>query len=450
VIVVVGDVLLDRDIEGAVRRLSPDAPVPVVDDCTEHVRAGGAGLAALLARQAGHDVVLVTALGDDAGGELARSKLADAGIEVIDLTAAATPEKVRVRAAGRTLLRLDRTLHGATAPRPATSRARAAVRMAPAVLVSDYGYGVAADPSLRSELTARAARAPVIWDPHPRGPAPVPNATLATPNRREAMHLVPEVTGQRLAEDAERARRLLRRWSVGGVCVTLGETGAMLALPDGPPRMVPARPVAGDPCGAGDCFAVAACDAVARGRSLAEAIEEAVATATNFIARGGLDAMAAPPPYAAPTAPQLAAAVHDAGGTVVAAGGCFDLLHAGHVELLRRARSLGDCLVVCLNSDASVRRLKGPGRPIVAECDRAAVLESLACVDAVELFEEDTPVEALRRLRPDVFVKGGDYAARDLVESEALAEWGGEAVVLPFLEGRSTTTLIARALSDVG
>jgi rfaE bifunctional protein nucleotidyltransferase chain/domain len=133
----------------------------------------------------------------------------------------------------------------------------------------------------------------------------------------------------------------------------------------------------------------------------------------------------------------------------VATGGCFDLLHAGHVALLRAARGLGDCLVVCLNSDESVRRLKGDGRPLVTAGDRARVLEALEFVDAVEVFDEDTPVEVLRRLRPDVWVKGGDYALSDLPEAAVLDEWGGQAVVLPYLDGRSTTALIDLARDDV-
>jgi rfaE bifunctional protein nucleotidyltransferase chain/domain len=133
------------------------------------------------------------------------------------------------------------------------------------------------------------------------------------------------------------------------------------------------------------------------------------------------------------------------GGTVVATGGCFDLLHPGHVHTLQAARALGDCLVVCLNSDASVRRLKGPSRPVQSEQDRAAVLAALGCVDDVVLFEQDTPVEVLRQLRPDIWVKGGDYAVADLPEAAVLAEWGGRAVVLPFVEGRSTTRLIEEA-----
>jgi rfaE bifunctional protein nucleotidyltransferase chain/domain/rfaE bifunctional protein kinase chain/domain len=454
-LVIVGDVLLDRDVEGAVHRLSPDAPVPVVDDCHDRVRAGGAGLAATLAVRAGHQVQLVTAIGRDAAGDLVREQLADAGVEVVDVGLTGdTPEKVRVRAGTRTLLRLDRTLRGGSRPEPATSRARAAVRMAPAVLVADYGYGVAADAALRSELTGRAARAPVVWDPHARGPAPVPGTTLVTPNRAEATRFVPEVPGAGLGADSERARRLRRRWDVAAVCITLGDEGAVLALRQGLPYVIGAAPAVGDPCGAGDCFAVAATAALAAGADAPRAVEEAVAVASAFVAGGGLDG------GERPAAPDREPAVTDrmgavsrvraAGGVVVATGGCFDLLHAGHVELLRAARALGDCLVVCLNSDASVRRLKGAGRPIVGEADRAAVLESLAYVDAVEVFDEDTPAAVLRRLQPDVFVKGSDYAGRELEEAAVLGEWGGETVLVPVLEGRSTTSLIQRALADAG
>jgi D-beta-D-heptose 7-phosphate kinase / D-beta-D-heptose 1-phosphate adenosyltransferase len=134
--------------------------------------------------------------------------------------------------------------------------------------------------------------------------------------------------------------------------------------------------------------------------------------------------------------------VRDQGGTVVATGGCFDLLHAGHVGALEAARALGDCLIVCLNSDASVRRLKGADRPLVPEHDRAAVLAALRCVDAVVVFDQDDPCAVLRELRPHVWAKGGDYAVSELPEAATLAEWGGRAVVVPYVAGRSTTRLI--------
>ncbi|WP_143757258.1 adenylyltransferase/cytidyltransferase family protein, partial [Clavibacter michiganensis] len=161
------------------------------------------------------------------------------------------------------------------------------------------------------------------------------------------------------------------------------------------------------------------------------------------------------PPAARPigghaaSALQVVRATRAAGGTVVATGGCFDLVHAGHARTLAAARALGDCLVVLLNSDDSVRRLKGPERPIMTEEDRVDLLMSLGVVDAVVLFSEDTPEEALRSLQPDLWVKGGDYRAEDLPESAVIAEWGGQAVTVPYHPGRSTTKL-AGALARVG
>ena len=162
----------------------------------------------------------------------------------------------------------------------------------------------------------------------------------------------------------------------------------------------------------------------------------AVAAASAFVGRGrrrgaGRAARAREPPRAERRRPRSPARVRAPGGTVVATGGCFDLLHAGHVRTLEAARALGDCLIVCLNSDASVRRLKGPDRPLVGQDDRAAVLRALACVDAVAVFEEDDPRAVLRELRPHVWAKGGDYAVADLPEAATLAEWGGRAVLVP-------------------
>jgi rfaE bifunctional protein nucleotidyltransferase chain/domain len=153
----------------------------------------------------------------------------------------------------------------------------------------------------------------------------------------------------------------------------------------------------------------------------------------------------------------VVARVRARGGTVVATGGCFDLLHAGHVATLEAARRLGDCLIVCLNSDASVRALKGPDRPVVGQADRARLLAALGCVDAVVVFDETTPHAVLSWLRPDVWVKGGDYsgghgagAGNDLPEADLIARWGGQAVVVPYLDGRSTTGMIAAARTGSG
>ena len=472
-LVVVGDALLDRDLEGRAGRLAPDAPVPVVDDPAEQRRPGGAALAATLAARAdGRVVVLVTALAEDEAGTALRELLALAGVEVVDLgLAGRTPEKIRVRADGHSLLRLDR----ATRPGrvgPLGLEGRRALDGAGAVLVADYGRGVAAEPGVRAALAGLPGRRPLVWDPHPRGPAPVPGARLATPNRAEAAGFAPEVAGDTLAAVTAKARLLAERWSAAGVAVTLGARGALLVEGAGAPMVMPApATTGGDPCGAGDRFAATAAGLLADGALPSEAVAGAVAAATAYVTAGGPTTigpyLAQPPESGAPEwegnaraggampvvhspptlsplerAKALIAVVRARGGTVVATGGCFDLLHAGHVATLVSARALGDCLVVCLNSDDSVRRLKGLERPLVPEVDRVAVLEALGCVDAVVPFDERTPEAVLERLRPDVFAKGGDYALAELPEAALLDSWGGQAVVLPYLEGRSTTQLM--------
>jgi D-beta-D-heptose 7-phosphate kinase/D-beta-D-heptose 1-phosphate adenosyltransferase len=452
-LVVIGDVLLDRDVSGRVERLSPDAPVPVVDEAATASRPGGAGLAALLAASDRRAVTLVTALANDAAADELRAMLAERDVDVADIGLdGATPEKIRVTTGGRPLLRLDRGGASGTVGEPSAA-VRAAIGWADALLVADYGRGVAAHPRVREALEALPADVPVVWDPHPRGPRPTAGVALATPNLAEATALVPDPPGDALPAVAARARRLAADWAARHVCVTCGPRGAVLAGPDGAPVAVPAPAVSGgDPCGAGDRFASRAATALASGAAVEQAVEDAVREASRFVAAGGAGALggAALAEQTAASASAVDAlgvadAVRTAGGTVIATGGCFDLLHPGHIRTLEAARALGDCLVVCLNSDASVRRLKGPGRPVVNEADRAAVLRALRCVDAVLVFEEDTPAAALERLRPDVWAKGGDYAGRELPESAVLEQWGGQAVVLPFVDGKSSTRLIEEA-----
>jgi rfaE bifunctional protein nucleotidyltransferase chain/domain len=271
---------------------------------------------------------------------------------------------------------------------------------------------------------------------------------MATPNLAEAIALEPEPAGEDHAAIGARAAALARRWEATQVCVTCGARGAVLAGPEGAGgrdsvSAIPARAVdGGDPCGAGDRFASRLAGALADGMDGRDAVARAVDAATSFVAAGGAMSMGPAGPAGRGPAAELLARVRAEGGTVVATGGCFDLLHPGHIRTLEAARALGDCLVVCLNSDASVRRLKGPGRPVVGQDDRAAVLRALRCVDEVVVFDEDTPSALLSRLRPDVWVKGGDYRPEDLPEAEVVAGWGGRVAVVPFLEGRSSTRLM--------
>ncbi|MDX6699806.1 MAG: D-beta-D-heptose 7-phosphate kinase / D-beta-D-heptose 1-phosphate adenosyltransferase [Baekduia sp.] len=449
---VVGDALLDRDLDGRAQRLAPDAPVPVVDAIEERPRPGGAALAAVLAAADGHDVTLVCALGADAAGDRLRGLLEAVGVRICDLgLRGATPEKVRVRASGQALVRLDLGGESRTCG-PCDEAVRTALAGADAVLVSDYGRGVSAEPGVRAALESLPATTPIVWDPHPRGADPVPGVLLVTPNAAEAAAFAGSGGDEPFAAAEDAGRALARRWQAVDVCVTLGARGALLIGGDGPALAIPAPPVAaGDPCGAGDRFAATAAGRLADGALPSEAARAAVEAASAFVAAGGASAVSAD---AGPArrrrfarredAGALARRIRSAGGTVVATGGCFDLLHAGHVRMLAAARALGDCLIVCLNADASVRRLKGDERPVVSEDDRAAVLAGLRCVDAVAVFAEDEPSAVLRELRPHLWVKGGDYAVADLPERAVLGEWGGRAVTVPYLAGRSTSNLIER------
>lgn len=448
-LVVIGDCLLDRDVTGVATRLTPDAPAPVLEEREVNSRPGGAGLAAVLAARDGRDVTLVTALAADAAADELRALLARAGVALVDLgSRGATPEKTRLCAGGHSMARWDRGGRTEVADIGGWSvAADAAVDDADAVLVSCYGRGVSDHLGVRRAIEAATARVPVVWDPHPRGPAAVEGTTVVTPNAEEARSLVPQVAGDGLEAVARRASAILRRWSVRGCAITLGRRGALYTSGDGLPLIAPAVDAGtADPCGAGDRFASSLAGQLADGRVVPDAIAGAVHLAAGFVAAGGAGSVRIgdPPHLALPAtdAFSLAEQVRARGGVVVATGGCFDIVHTGHVQLLQAARALGDVLIVCLNSDASVRRLKGADRPIVAASDRAELLQALTCVDAVVVFEEDTPVDVLTRLRPDVFAKGGDYGSTTIPEAEALASWNGQAVTLPYLAGRSTTRLL--------
>jgi len=450
-LVVLGDALLDVDLIAGSARLSPEAPVPVLHDPVEHRRPGGAALAALLAADGPRPVVLVAPVADDEAGRQLRRLLAGR-LELIALPwAGSTPVKTRLRVADHPVARLDRG--GDPGPiGPLPPRALAVLESAAAVLVADYGRGVTTDPAVRAALAG--LRCPLVWDPHPRGAEPVPGATLVTPNLAELAGFAGIEAGASLAGIRRAAQQLARQWQAGSLCVTLGARGAMFCLADNAPHLIaPVLVGTGDTCGAGDCFAGAAAAGLADGVLPSEAAELAVAAAGRFVAAGAAAGVRLDLPDAAPDdrcdEPSGVAAllerVRRRHGVVVATGGCFDLLHAGHIATLQAARAVGDCLVVCLNSDDSVRRLKGPQRPLQPAADRARVLAALECVDAVVVFDEDTPAAVLRRIRPDVWAKGGDYSGVALPESAVLAEWGGEAVTVPYLPGRSTTALVELA-----
>ncbi|QYN31895.1 bifunctional hydroxymethylpyrimidine kinase/phosphomethylpyrimidine kinase [Pseudonocardia sp. DSM 110487] len=288
-VVVVGDALLDVDVEGTVERMCPDAPAPVLDVGDESARPGGAGLAAALVAGRGAPVRLVTALERDEPGRRLFDLL-DGTLDVLAGPAmGGTVVKCRWRTGGRTLLRTD---HGRGVPAPRFAARLGLGRVlagAGAVLVSDYGRGVAADPQVRGALTRAVARGvPVVWDPHPRGPEPVPGVTLATPNLAEARRAVagPDGTADRVGP--ELAGRLVELWDARAVAVTLGSGGAVVRHRDGSGSETLAPAVdGGDPCGAGDHFAGGVAAALAAGADVDDAVAEAVREAAGFVERGG-------------------------------------------------------------------------------------------------------------------------------------------------------------------
>ncbi|MGX1162642.1 rfaE bifunctional protein kinase chain/domain/rfaE bifunctional protein nucleotidyltransferase chain/domain [Arthrobacter sp. SLBN-100] len=455
-IVVVGDVMLDVDLSGEATRLSPDAPVPVVDVSGVKRRAGGAGLVARMLAGDNWPVTLVTVLGDDDAGRQLETHLA--GVRLVSGPSGyPSPVKTRVRAGSHPVVRFDQGCEKTPVPEVSPAMLRA-VEKAGVIIVADYGRGLAANPQLRELLARLADEVPIVWDPHPAGPDPVPGVAVVTPNLAEAQKAV-QSRGRKEARPtpdsaAEVGGILLEEWGSRAVLVTKGEQGAVLCRPGRSAEHVPApRVEAGDPCGAGDRLAASLAVHLLAGRGLDEAAVLAVHDAADFLANGGVSALPdAEEP--APVQPRisdpllLARAVRESGGKVVATGGCFDLLHAGHVRSLAAARELGDCLIVCLNSDDSVRRLKGPERPIIGQHDRAELLLAMECVDAVMVFDEDTPEAALERLRPDIWVKGGDYKGASLPEAALVERWGGRCVTVPYHPARSTTGL-ADALAKV-
>jgi rfaE bifunctional protein nucleotidyltransferase chain/domain len=240
------------------------------------------------------------------------------------------------------------------------------------------------------------------------------------------------------------------QWQAWAVAVTDGGNGVFTAAGGGPATFTPTPfDHGGDACGAGDRFAGTVAAALGSGATARDAVERAVSDTAAWLVAGGVSGPADAGVRIPWTTEQHDAAavirrVRASGGKVVATGGCFDVLHAGHIASLEAARRLGDALIVLVNSDDSIRRLKGPDRPVNSLADRLQVLRSLRCVDAVAVFEGDDPCELLDELRPDIWTKGGDYTAEMLPETPVVSEWGGRVVLVPYLAGRSTTSILNR------
>ena len=469
-ILAVGDLILDRYTWGNAERISPEAPVMVLSVDREEVRLGGAASVASLLRALEAEVTLVGIVGDDGPGRVMRKLLADEGIHheaVLTDGGRQTTSKERFmgRAATRhpqQILRVDREDCASVNADIEQSLLQAFLELLDShalVLVADYAKGVCT-PSLVSQVIQRAtAKAiPVFIDP---GRIPdyskYRGASLLVPNRAEAAM----ASGRKIetSEDALAAAEFLsERGEIPAVLVKLESDGMVLVQAGKEGRHFPTSPRAVyDVTGAGDMVLAVVGLARASGLDWDETIKLANLAAGLEVEKLGVASVTRPELRKAlarthratpdklvslPEMAILAESYRSQGKTIVFTNGCFDLLHVGHVAYLREAAEWGDVLVVAINSDDSVRRLKGPVRPVILQADRAEMLAALGCVAHVLIFNEDTPHELLLRLRPDVLVKGGTYSREEVAGHEIVTGCGGEVAVLQLVAGVSTTKII--------
>jgi D-beta-D-heptose 7-phosphate kinase/D-beta-D-heptose 1-phosphate adenosyltransferase len=474
-ILVVGDLILDRYLWGDAERVSPEAPVLVLRTDAEEVRLGGAASVAILLQALNAEAILAGVIGDDSSGRVLTALFDDAKI---DHTAVqCEPDRVTTtkdryigRAANRhpnQILRVDREVRH---PIHADTEAKlikaiiARIPEAAVVLISDYAKGVCTPGLLDAVKTAAAKRSvPVFVDParitdYERYRA----VSLLLPNRAEAEL----ATGRSIKtpDDAFSAgRHLGERYGVPAVLVKLDRDGMALVRYGVKDELFPAKPRAVyDVTGAGDLVLAVAGLCQAANLSWKHTVQIANVAAGLEVEKFGVapvsrqeicaelsqtDSTLASKIITLSQMRQLAVGYRANGKKIVLTNGCFDLLHIGHVTCLLEAARMGNVLVVAVNSDASVRRLKGPQRPLIRQNDRAKVLAALTCVDYVIIFDEDTPHEILRGLQPEFLVKGGDYTTDEVIGQEVVETYGGQVTVMGLVEGVSTTHIVETVLS---
>jgi len=469
-VLVVGDLMLDRYILGEVDRISPEAPVPVLRHAQRYERPGGAANVAMNLAGLGCKTLLAGFWGTDTEQRELAAFLDKAGVDTTGVVTTSLPTISKTRILGRMqqLLRLDiesRERPSAEDQQHLQERVEQLVSKVHAVVLSDYAKGALT--AQLCETTIRVARrlgVPVLVDPKSPDFSMYSGATAVCPNLKElcaatgvAVHEIEELL---VAGEAQRQEHdltyLTLTMSEKGIRV-LSETGVFHS----PAR---AREVY-DVSGAGDTVIATMAACFAAGLSIETAVELANLAAGIVVGKVGTVPIAVHELIAALTpssgiragekildGDRLVKRVAEwraAGESIVFTNGCFDILHVGHITLLEDCRRFGSKLVLGLNSDGSISRLKGPTRPIVGERERSRVMAALAAVDAVVLFEEDTPLELIRLVKPDVIVKGGDYVAENVVGYEDVTALGGRVEIVPTVEGFSTTNLVKK-LADAG
>lgn len=454
-VLVAGDLMLDRYWSGSTQRISPEAPVPVVHVGQVEDRPGGAANVALNLAALGCRVTLVGVAGDDAAADILTGQLAAAGVRALLHRRADVPTitKLRVLSHHQQLIRLD--FERSLAPLdedPLPTMVAESLGECDLLVLSDYAKGTLADPR-RLIAIARDLGRRVLVDPKGREFDRYQGASLLTPNRGELEAIVGACTDDSALVD--RGERLRARLGLDALLVTLGERGMLLLRPATTALHLPTRArEVFDVTGAGDTVIATLAAALGAGVEISESCSLANCAAGLAVGKLGAATVSARELKRAylgaewhtlldqESLLEAVAAARAAGERIVMTNGCFDILHEGHVAYLQQARRLGDRLIVAVNDDASVRRLKGPDRPVNGVAQRMAVLAGLASVDWVCAFSEDTPEALVCRVKPDLLVKGGDYRPEEVAGAACVRAHGGEVRVLDLLPGRSTSRIL--------
>jgi len=462
-LLIVGDVMLDRYWQGSTSRISPEAPVPVVNVSSAEDSPGGAGNVALNVSALGAAATLVGLVGEDEAGEELEAMLTSADIRCDFEKVADKPTitKLRVVSRHQQLIRLD--FEEPFDSRSAASlsiRAEALLDNTDVLILSDYAKGALDDVT---DLIGKAKKAgvKVLVDPKGQDYSRYCGATLLTPNLQEFEQIMGPCSSEE--ELAAKGLTLIKELGLEALLVTRGEHGMSLIRNNAPELHIPARTRdVFDVTGAGDTVISALGAALAAGADLPEAVALSNIAAGLAVSKVGTVAVSGPElrremqrdsgsDRGVMSKEQLVLVLADAKAhdeKVVFTNGCFDIIHAGHVGYLSDARQCGDRLIVAINDDDSVRRLKGEGRPINPVERRMAVLSGLESVDWVVSFEEDTPEALLEEIKPDFLIKGGDYGLEEVVGADIVTGYGGEVKVLAFLDNCSTSAIVEKIQED--
>ncbi len=459
-ILVIGDIMLDRYWSGPTSRISPEAPVPVVKIGDIEDRLGGAANVALNVATLGCKTSLCGITGDDEAGHTVKKLLTTSSINDATITDSNNPTitKLRVLSRHQQLLRMDfeESLKD-TSQDALVKKVSKVVSEVDAVIISDYAKGTVSSPEKIIAL-CKKTNTPVFVDPKGSDFNHYKNASYITPNLSELEGIVG--TSETLEQIFNKAKGLSKDLSLEGLLVTLSEKGMALIRNNEPPFHMPtsARDVF-DVTGAGDTVIATLAASYASGADIQTAMRLANLAAGVVVGKLGTSTVSA---QELSTALELddkeiqkgqlslnelikqVGLCKNKGEKIVFTNGCFDILHAGHVRYLKEAAKLGDQLIVGMNSDTSIKKLKGENRPIVTLEERMEVMSSLNCVDWVVPFEDETPIELITKISPDVLAKGGDYTAENIVGFDHVTEGGGKVVVLPFVDGCSTTSIIEK------